>query len=84
MPRGPAALSPREVDDVVETVNPVFHARRPLSHSEIAPVISIKFGKFLLHDTVYRLPTRDPRIKTCRGKPIDERRMTLTKEAISA
>jgi transposase len=72
MPGRPAALSPREFDDIVETINHAFHARWPLSLPEIASAISTKFGKALSHDTVDHLLTRDPRIKTYRGKPIDE------------
>jgi hypothetical protein len=83
MPGRPAALSPSEVDDIVETINRSFYARRPLSLPEIVSVISTKFAKSLLHDTLYYLRTRDPRIKTCWGKPIDERRMKVINEAIS-
>jgi hypothetical protein len=79
-----ASRSPSEVGDIVETIKRAFHARRPLSLPEIASVIFEKFGKSLLEDTLHHLLTRDPRIKTCWGKLIDERRLTVGDEAISA
>jgi hypothetical protein len=78
----PAALSREELDRVVEMILRAFHERRPLTLPEIDASIRANFNKVLLRDTLYHALARDPRIRSCEARPMDEKRAQVTDDAI--
>jgi hypothetical protein len=71
----PPALSWQELNEIIADILHGFQQWCPLTLSEIASVIQSKYQKFLLPDTLYYVLTQEPRVKSCRGQPIDEHRM---------
>jgi hypothetical protein len=78
----PPALSWQEFDEIIAEILRGFGQQRPLTLPEIVSIVQNKILNSLLPDTLCHVLTQDPRLKSCRGHTIDERRMTISDEKI--
>jgi hypothetical protein len=75
-------LDPEEHEEMILEILAGFARNRPLTVSQVCRIISERWSKDMLTDTVYRILARDDRIKTCQAKPIEEARLAVTDEEI--
>jgi hypothetical protein len=80
----PSLLTLDEHEDLVQQIMDGCHALHPWTMVEIVRHIADRYGKTLDPNTVCHLLHREPRLRTCRGIPMEERRLQGAREDVEA
>jgi hypothetical protein len=78
----PSILSEDEHEDLIRKILEPYEMRRPMSIGEVHYYIESRYQKSIDRHTVWHVLRRDPRIKSCKGLPM-EARIILANRRIS-
>jgi hypothetical protein len=81
---GPLILSQEEHDDLANHIIDADTSTRAWTMRDVINHITERYGKTMDVNSTRHMLDRDPRIKSCRGVPMEERRLQVRAEDITA
>jgi hypothetical protein len=80
----PSILSAEERDDLIGCIAAGYANNRAWTMRDIVGHISDRYGKKMDANSIRHMLDRDPRVKSCTGVPMEEKRLQVTAEDITA
>jgi hypothetical protein len=82
--RQPPILSQKEHDDLANHIIDAYNSTREWTMGDIVNHITERDGKTMDRGLIKHLLDQDPRVHSCRGVPMDERRLQVKAKDITA
>jgi hypothetical protein len=79
----PPILTPLQMDELFESVADAYRNSKPWTIAQLRLYIERVFQISLEKSTLHHMVERDPRLKTCRGIPMEDSRVAGTSEQIT-
>jgi hypothetical protein len=83
LPGRPGLIAQTRLTELVRKIEEGYQSRRPWTMVEIMIFLQSQAKEPLDKNTVYHIIAREPRIKSCRGVPMEEKRLEVSPEQIA-